>query len=370
VDADPKIFESQMNPKERFLAVYSDTDRQKLDRVPTFVQSVKEGFITKHEDALFADYNGELLYTFIFDPALVLGFDAVFADVPSSVTCKPINYKLPDGKKIQIGMSGQISKEGSTFYHGGVLQSLEILNQLWANIKVQDHSKDIKNTKDFFDSVSRLIYPVPMIGGIFDTMWMAMGMNEFSKNYRQKSKLYYQIIKFYAEITTKNVEAVVDVFKGSQNVINILDDVAFKGRCMIPADRWDSDFGKYYKIICKIISDAGLIPQVHTDGDISELIPSFQRVGFRGLQGWEGGMNPFDINAKFPNFVVIGFGDVSQILPFGSPEQIDNHVKQLMDALKENRHYVCGPSTVIVKEMPLDNVRRFMAAVQKLGQYN
>jgi hypothetical protein len=358
-----------MNPKERFLAVYSDINRQKLDRVPTFVQFLKPEFISQHGDALLEDYNGELLYNFLFDPAIVLGFDAVFANVPSSVTCTPIVYTTTEGEKVQIGMSGQFSKGISSFYQGGVLHSLDILNELWANLKILNQSIEIKNTKNYFDSVSHLIYPIPMIGGMFGTMWMAMGMNEFSKNYRKKTKLYYQIIKFYAEITTNNVQAITEGFKGSGNVINILDDVAFKGRCMIPADRWESDFGKYYKNICRIITDAGLIPQVHTDGDISELIPSFQKVGFRGLQGWEGGMDPFDINTRFPNFVVVGFGDVNQVLPFGTPGQIDTHVKKLMDALKENRHYVCGPSTVIMKEMPLDNVRRFMAAIKKYGQY-
>jgi uroporphyrinogen-III decarboxylase len=60
---------------------------------------------------------------------------------------------------------------------------------------------------------------------------------------------------------------------------------------------------------------------------------------------------------------------VGDVLPFGTPKEIDAHVKSLMDALKENRHYVCGPSTVIVKEMPLKNVQLFMSAIKKYGKY-
>ena len=153
------------------------------------------------------------------------------------------------------------------------------------------------------------------------------------------------------------------------NVVNILDDIAFKGRTMISPKQWNQDFLHHYKEINSLISDAGLISQIHTDGDATELIPSLIKAGFRGLQGWEGGCDPFYINDNFPDFVVIGFGDISHILPFGSSEQIINHVKTLMDALKENRHFIIGPSTVIFKEIPLESVKIFMTATKKYGKY-
>ncbi|MCK4238904.1 MAG: hypothetical protein KAX33_07270, partial [Candidatus Lokiarchaeota archaeon] len=152
-------------------------------------------------------------------------------------------------------------------------------------------------------------------------------------------------------------------------ILNILDDVAYKGRTMISSERWEQDFLNYYKEINSIISDAGMIPQVHTDGDPTELIPSLQKAGFRGLQGWEGGCDPFYINEHFPDFVVIGFGDVSDVFPYGTPEHVDNHVKKLMEALKDNRHFILGPSTVIFKKIPLENVKTFMTAAIKYGKY-
>jgi hypothetical protein len=108
---------------------------------------------------------------------------------------------------------------------------------------------------------------------------------------------------------------------------------------------------------------------LHTDGDITEMVPILQRVGFSGVQGWEGGADPFIINERYPNFVVNGFGDVSQVLPFGTKEEIFNHVKELMDALKENRHFIIGPSTVIYEGIPYKNVELFIAAVRRFGKY-
>jgi uroporphyrinogen-III decarboxylase len=207
------------------------------------------------------------------------------------------------------------------------------------------------------------------MGGIFDTMWMAMGMKEFGRNYAKRTKLYYQTIQFYGEIMAKHIEGIINAVGNRTGVICIGDDVAFKGRTMISPERWEEDIGPYYKTVCDMMNDAGIIPLMHTDGDITDLVPAFQRVGIRGVQGWEGGADPQFINDHFPDFYVIGFGDVGQVLPFGTPEQIDAHVKGLMNALKENRHYIFGPSTVIVKEMPLQNVQLFMSAGLKYGQY-
>jgi uroporphyrinogen decarboxylase-like protein len=358
-----------MNARERFLAVYSDTERKKLDRVPKFVQGVKMEFSTNNEEKMFDDFEGELFYNTQFDAPYVLGFDAVFAGVPGSVQCDSIEVEDPDGNKHMINSSGQVGRKGSSFYNKGMLYEQDNLDRLWATMKKIDNSKSIKQTLDYYDSISEKIFPVKMVGGMFDTMWMAMQMKHFSRNYRKKTKLYYDVIKFYAERTKMNVEGIIEATGNQAAIINILDDIAFKGRIMISPERFEQDFGKYYKEICSMISDAGMIPQLHTDGDVTEIIPALQRIGFLGLQGWEGGVDPVYINEHFPDFVVIGFGDVSEVIPFGTTEQVDQHVKELMDALKENRHYVFGPSTVIVKEMPYKNVETFMSAGTKYGTY-
>jgi uroporphyrinogen-III decarboxylase len=108
---------------------------------------------------------------------------------------------------------------------------------------------------------------------------------------------------------------------------------------------------------------------MHSDGDVTIMIPVLEKIGFCGVQGWEGGADPRIINEKYPNFVVNGFGDISQIIPFGSKEEIFSHVKDLMDALKENRHFIIGPSTVIYEGIPFENVEFFIEASMQYGKY-
>ncbi|MBY8986162.1 MAG: hypothetical protein KGD65_13885 [Candidatus Lokiarchaeota archaeon] len=38
-----------MNAKERYLAIFDDNKRKKLDRVPTFVQYIRQEFVELHK---------------------------------------------------------------------------------------------------------------------------------------------------------------------------------------------------------------------------------------------------------------------------------------------------------------------------------
>jgi len=197
-----------------------------------------------------------------------------------------------------------------------------------------------------------------------------MGMYDFSYHFKKNTILYRDLIKFYAYLAEVNLEGLINATGKRGKVITLLDDIAYKGRTMITTERWENDFMPYYKKINSIISDANMVSQIHTDGDATEMIPSFEKAGFRGLQGFEGGCNPVYINDNHPDFVIIGFGDVSYILPYGTSSQIELHVKELLNVLKENRHFIIGPSTVIFKEIPLKNVRTFMSTARSFGKYD
>ncbi|HME51212.1 MAG TPA: uroporphyrinogen decarboxylase family protein [Candidatus Lokiarchaeia archaeon] len=356
-----------MDPKSRFLSVFTD-DRNNLDRVPLFVQGVLVGFVNKHESQLFDEYEGELIYNTTFDAPLVLGFDAVFAGMPASVSSKAFKVTDDDGQEHLVGLHGQVEKHGTNYYAGGLIKNADILEQLQESMVLVDSSKAIQETLDFYEKVSRLIFPVPMIGGIFDTTWQAMGFTTFAKEYRKNSNFYKDIIKFYANITKINVEKVVEATGGRGCIINILDDVAFKGHPMISPERWAQDIGPYYKEITAIIHDAGMHAICHSDGDITDLVPNLIDTGFQGLQGWEGGANPAVIAEKFPEFVTIGWGDVGNI-PFWNDNEIEHHALDILGALKENRHLVMGPSTVIFEKMPIDNIKHFIDCIKKYGVY-
>jgi len=359
-----------MDARERYLAVFDDIMRLKVDKVPKFVQYIREEFISKHIHKLNLDLTNEFLNMVYFSVPFELGFDAVFAPFPLSVKVNRVKIKLENGKSLFIGEDGQRTLRKTSYYEGGFIDSIDILDDLKANLKLVDKSKDIQKILNNYEKISKKVFPILMVDGIFDRVWKSMGMANFSRHYRKNSKLYRELIKFYAEIMESNIRELINATKDQARILNILDDVAYKGRTIIAPDRWKDDIMPFYKNITAGISDAGLIPQIHSDGDVTDLVSLLQDAGFRGLQGWEGGCDPFYINDHFPDFVVIGFGDVSDILPYGTKEKIVNHVKELMAALKENRHFIIGPSTVCHEKIPLENIQIFNQTAEKFGKYS
>ncbi|MFX1600588.1 MAG: uroporphyrinogen decarboxylase family protein [Promethearchaeota archaeon] len=358
-----------MNARERYLAVFDEEARKKLDRIPNNVQYITDEFITEYKMEIMKNYSGKLFNNSYLDIPYILGFESIFARFPLSYKIKSVKVHYIEGKTIKIRENGQSIRQKSTYYEGGFVHSSDILDELWANLKKIDNSSYIIKIIQQYEKVAPFIFPVLTVDGIFDRVWRSMGMPIFSQNFRKKTKLYKNLIKFYAELATLNIEGLIEATGDRGKVITLLDDVAYKGRVMISKDRWNQDFLPYYNKITSIIKDANLIPQIHTDGDPTELIPSLQKAGFQGLQGWEGGADPLYINNNFPNFVIIGFGDVSYILPYGDKKQVKNHVKELINIFKENRHFIIGPSTVIFKEIPLENVKIFMNSVKNYGKY-
>ncbi|MHA1394819.1 MAG: hypothetical protein ACTSRZ_15045 [Promethearchaeota archaeon] len=89
---------AKLTPRERFLNIFED---KPVDRVPTFVQGIKGGFIQKYEEDLFNNFDGELIFNPEFDAAIVLGFDAKFAHLPGA-TCAQIEIELEFGRKAKI----------------------------------------------------------------------------------------------------------------------------------------------------------------------------------------------------------------------------------------------------------------------------
>ncbi|MBY9019548.1 MAG: hypothetical protein KGD67_00725 [Candidatus Lokiarchaeota archaeon] len=359
-----------MNSYERYLAVYDDSERKKLERVPTHVQYIREEFIAKNKEKILKNYNGKLINDLYFDIPMILGFDSIFASFPRTLKFKSIKIDIGEGKSVKIQEDGEAIVHKTSYYEGGYIKTLDILNELRASLKILENFKLINKTIARYEKISPYIFPVLQIDGIFDRVWKSMGMSDFSYHFKKNTALYRELIKFYAHITQTNLEGLINATGKRGKVITLLDDVAYKGRLMIPPKRWEQDFMPYYREINSIISDADMVSQIHTDGDATELIPSLIKAGFRGLQGFEGGCDPIYMNEHHPDFVIIGFGDVSFTLPYGTKDQIELHVRKLLDVFKENRHYIIGPTTVIFKEIPLENVRIFMNAARNYGKYN
>jgi hypothetical protein len=361
--------------RDRFLKVYN---HELPDRVPFFAQGLKPGFMKnlgmlmdEHMDDWCARTGLEPLYSPELDGAAFLGQDAVYSHVPGPGASH--TFTEPDGSTIAIGLNGQLSRENSEFYAGGYFTSLDKIEAVFAKIRYPP-KEQYEEYARFILRAQKNIMPVPCVGGITDTTWQAMGFSAFAAALRKRSPVVLKLIKLYATMVYERARRTLEGFEavgGSPGILNVLDDIAFKGRAMVNPTTWRELVGVHYEQVTQLMRDYHVYAQIHSDGDMTELIPHLIDIGFEGLQGWEigAGMDPAYCKKTWPRFVINGFLDQSQVLPFDTEEQVRAHVRKIAAVLKPGGHWIAGPSTIWTDNVPLNNVFACIDEVHKIGKY-
>jgi uroporphyrinogen decarboxylase len=95
----------------------------------------------------------------------------------------------------------------------------------------------------------------------------------------------------------------------------------------------------------------------HSDGDLREVLDDLVALGINALHPLEVGANMDlgDLRSKYPQLILLGGIDSSQLLPYGSPADVAHAVKASIRAAAPN--YILGSTTELHNSIPLDNIR-------------
>lgn len=145
--------------------------------------------------------------------------------------------------------------------------------------------------------------------------------------------------------------------------IFVADDIAFKsGPFLSPA--WFA--AHYFERFARVMSayhTRGIKVLFHSDGNLNLILDGLVAAGLDGLNPIEvlAGMDVVDLHRRYPHIFMAGAIDVSQLLPFGTPEEIRETVHRTIDAA-EGRIMI-GSSTELNNEVPLENYLALREAV-------
>jgi uroporphyrinogen decarboxylase len=141
------------------------------------------------------------------------------------------------------------------------------------------------------------------------------------------------------------------------------DDIAFNtGPLLSPT--WLKTH--YFPRLARVIAawhGKGIKVLFHSDGNLNLILDDLVEAGIDGLNPIEvlAGMDIAEIHQRHPHLFLAGGIDVSQLLPFGSPQEIKETVKRAIDAA-EGRILI-GSSTELNNDVPLENYLALREAV-------
>jgi uroporphyrinogen decarboxylase len=133
------------------------------------------------------------------------------------------------------------------------------------------------------------------------------------------------------------------------------DDIAFKtGPLLSPA--WFSRH--YFPRMARLMAAyhiRGIKVLFHSDGNLNSILGGLVDAGIDGLNPIEvlAGMDVGDLHRRYPRLFLAGGIDVSQLLPYGSPQQVKEAVRRALEA--GGGRVLVGSSTELNDQVPLAN---------------
>ena len=204
-----------------------------------------------------------------------------------------------------------------------------------------------------------------------DGLYTTVGLDQFSYLLADypgvvSRALEYQMVKSLQEIDhIPQDEPIEAVFLAS--------DIAFKDRTIFSPEFLREEFFSRLARVISACHKKGWKVMFHSDGNLMEVLDDLVETGIDLLNPIErlAGMEPKVIHKRYPDLILAGGIDVSQLLPYGKPQDIKREVIKTIEDTEGK--IMIGSSTEIHNDVPLENVIALIETARSytnLGKFN
>ena len=229
-----------------------------------------------------------------------------------------------------------------------------------------DAIRDIAQFKDDFFLVGDLELT------LFEMAWHMTGMEKFMVDMSGSEDyigvLLDRVLEYSVGVGRELVELGVDgVWTG--------DDFGAQGGMLISPRMWRKFFKPRMAELWQELKRANpsIMIMYHSDGAVAPILDDLIEIGmevFNPVQPNVPGHDPEELKSRFGDRLSFwGAIDQQQLLPFGSPEEIETEVRSKIEILGRGGGYMCSPAHIIQADTSMANVEAMIAAVQGHGVY-
>jgi uroporphyrinogen decarboxylase len=203
----------------------------------------------------------------------------------------------------------------------------------------------------------------------FHGTWMKIGMEN-------EMMLMLTDPTFVHELHAAHTELIIDIFEGfldrgvEFDGIRLADDLGYRTSSLISPRLYREVVFPYHRKLCTYFANRGLPTLLHSDGNVSDLVPFFIEAGFRGLHPLEvkAGLDIGELRARYGDKLVL-FGNIDVRALAGTPEELENELTRKFAVARESAAYIYHSDHSVPNNVSFDNYRLAMELVSRLGSF-
>lgn len=193
---------------------------------------------------------------------------------------------------------------------------------------------------------------------------------DMSLNPDHANAIFSNIRNFYCSYA----ERIFNAAKGKLDILLMGDDFGSQSGPLLSPKMWVDFLGKGFADYIDIAKSYNLRVMHHTCGAVRPLIPFMIERGLdilQSLQPEASGMNPRELKAEFGNRLAFHGGiSIQKTLPFCTPKDVRNEVRDRIEALASGGGYILCTSHNIQADTPIENVEELLRAYKDYGRYS
>ena len=210
------------------------------------------------------------------------------------------------------------------------------------------------------------------IGGIFETAWGLYGMDKFLIDMIQKPEIPLAIMDCVTNILIGNFRQVMKHAEGLVDMVYTYDDVAIQNGLLMSEKMWRKNILPFHQKLNREIKQYDVKILYHSCGAVFDLIDpiidEMQIDMLNPLQPRAAKMDMQNIKDQFGGKVAFhGAIDIQHTMPFGTPAEVENEVKERCRILGKGGGYVCTTAHYIQADTPIENILAMYSTDRTVG---
>ena len=207
------------------------------------------------------------------------------------------------------------------------------------------------------------------LGYIFMGAWQLMGFENFCFALKRDLDLVQDVIQWLGVSQMAVLEMVLQ--RAEVGVVWLPDDLCFNSGPLVDPRVYEQHVYPWYVRMIDRCHASDVPVGLHSDGDLTRLLPGLVSCGFDAIHPFEPPVNDIAAAKRVwgDRIAVAGNIDLTRTLCEGGPEDVDAEVREKAARLAPGGGWLVGSSNSIPDFVPLENYRALLAASLRYGRY-